>query len=128
LTWTDAEISDDAVNNAIVGNTPRRQADVIYTITPSYSTDTVNVGLSIQGSTEFYLQDNNDLKQDAYNLVHLFANWYINDSLTASLNINNLTDEFVVTESEEGSAANGDIIRARPVTGTSTTASISYRF
>ncbi len=128
LTWTDAEISEDDSNPAIVGNTPRRQADVIYTITPMYSNDNFSLGTTLQGSTDYYVQDNNDLKQDGYVLVHLFANWFISEDLTASLNINNLTDEFVITESEEGSAANGSIIRARPLSGTSTTASISYRF
>ena len=127
-TWTDAEISKDRDNPAIVGNTPRRQADLIYTIIPEYRTEQFAIGLALQGSTEFYLQDNNGLKQEAYALVNLFGNWNITDELTAYINVNNLTDEFVITEAEEGVGAPGDIIRARPLTGTSTVVGVTYRF
>ena len=127
-TWIDAEISKDRDNPAIVGNTPRRQADFIYTITPEYNTDNLSIGLVLQGSTDYFLQDNNDLKQEAYTLVHLFGNWHITDELMAYVNVNNLTDEFVITEAEEGSGAVGSIIRARPLSGRSSSIGITYRF
>ncbi len=128
ITWTDAEIVSDANDASVVGNTPRRQADFIYTLTPQYETQDFSVGVTLQGSSEYYVQDNNDLKQDGYTLVNLFAAWYVTESLTASLNINNLTDEFVVTEVEEGSANSGDIVRARPLSGTSTSVGFRYTF
>ncbi len=128
LTWTDAEISKDANDAALVGNTPRRQADWIWTITPEYVTDFWSVGASLQGSTEYYVQDNNDLKQDAYNLVNVFATYWVNDQFSVSLNVNNATDEFVITESEEGSAAVGSYIRARPLNGRTTVVSLKYLF
>ena len=127
-TWTDAEISKDLNDQSVVGNTPRRQADFIYTIIPQYSNDRFVAGLVLQGSTDFYLQDNNGLEQEAYTLVNLFANWDITEDLTAYVNVNNLTDEFVITEAEEGSGAVGDIIRARPLSGTSSSIGITYRF
>lgn len=127
-TWTDAEISKDQDNPAIVGNTPRRQADFIYTIIPEFRGDRFSVGLVLQGSTDFFLQDNNDLKQEAYNLINLFGNWDITEDLTAYINVNNLTDEFVITEAEEGSGAVGSIIRARPLSGRSSSIGIVYRF
>lgn len=128
LTWTDAEISKDANDATLVGNTPRRQADWIWTITPEYVTDFWSVGASLQGSTEYYVQDNNDLKQDAYNLVNVFATYWVNDQFSVSLNVNNATDEFVITESEEGSAAVGSYIRARPLNGRTTVVSLKYLF
>lgn len=128
LTWTDAEISKDANDTTLVGNTPRRQADWIWTITPEYVTDFWSVGASLQGSTEYYVQDNNDLKQDAYNLVNVFATYWVNDQFSVSLNVNNATDEFVITESEEGSAAVGSYIRARPLNGRTTVVSLKYLF
>lgn len=127
-TWTDAEISEDQTNAAVVGNTPRRQADFIYTVVPEYRTARYNIGVVLQGSTDYYLQDNNDLKQEAYVLVNAFANWDVTEDLTVYLNINNLTDEFVITESEEGSGAVGSFIRARPLNGRSSSIGISYRF
>jgi len=128
VTWTDAEISSDRDNPAVVGNTPRRQADFIYSIIPEYRTDRLSFGLVLQGSTEFYLQDNNDLKQDDYVLVNVFGGWDITENLTATVNVNNLTDEFVITEAEEGSGAVGSIIRARPLSGRSTVVGVTYRF
>ncbi|MEQ8205633.1 MAG: hypothetical protein RIA65_05615, partial [Woeseia sp.] len=44
-TWTDAEIKKDQTNQAVVGNTPRRQADFIYTITPEYRADRFLAGV-----------------------------------------------------------------------------------
>lgn len=128
LTWTDAEISSDVFNPALVGKTPRRQADYIYTITPQYQNDNVLVGATFQGSGDFYVQDSNELKQDAYVITNLFATYYISDSLSVSLNVNNLTDEFVITESEESTALAGDIIRARPLNGRTTNLSLKYEF
>lgn len=127
-TWTDAEISKDLNDQTVVGNTPRRQADFIYTIIPEFQMDRFVAGLVLQGSTDFYLQDNNDLKQEAYMLVNLYANWDITDELTAYFNVNNVTDEFVITESEEGSGAVGSIIRARPLSGRSSSIGLTYRF
>ena len=128
LTWADAEIDADKNNAAVVGNTPRRQADLIWTITPQYTVNKFTVGATLQGSTEYFVNDSNDLKQDGYNLIHLNAAYNITDDLTASFNVNNLTDEFVITESEEGSAAAGSVVRARPLSGTSTSVGIRYRF
>lgn len=128
LTWTDAEISADKFNPALVGKTPRRQADFIYTITPQYQGDNFLLGASLQGSTEYYVQDSNELQQDGYNLINLFATWYISDKFSASINVNNASDEFVITESEEGGASVGDIIRARPLNGRTTSLSIKYMF
>ena len=128
LTWVDAEIASDANNTAVIGNTPRRQADVIYTITPEYSFGNFGVGLTIVGSTDFYMQDNNDLKQDGYNLVHLFARYDVTEDLMVTFNVNNLTDEFVITEAEEGSAAVGSFVRARPLSARSSVIGVRYRF
>ncbi len=127
-TWTDAEISDDKFNPGLVGKTPRRQADFIYTISPQYQADNYLLGVSLQGSTEFFVGDTNELKQDGYNLVNLFATWYVSEAFSVSLNVNNLTDEFVITESEESSASAGDIIRARPLNGRTSSLSVKYMF
>ncbi|QFT55702.1 TonB-dependent receptor [Microbulbifer sp. THAF38] len=129
LTWTDAEISKDANNPSVVGNTPRRQADIIYTITPQYNWgDSLTFGASLQGSSEYYVSDSNQLKQDGYVLVNLFGSYYVTEDLTVSFNVNNLTDEFVVTEVEESYAEAGDIVRGRAISGRSTSVSFNYAF
>lgn len=127
-TWADAEITKDATNPAMIGNTPRRQADLIWTISPEFTLERLTLGVALQGSTDFYVADSNQLEQKAYNLVNLYGSWEISEQLVANFNANNLTDEFVITESEEGSAAEGSIIRARPVSGRSVSVGIRYTF
>ena len=128
VTWTDAEISKDKNNPAVEGNTPRRQADFIWTISPQYRTDRFAFGATIQGSTEYYVQDSNQLKQEAYNIIDLFGQYYVTDQLALSFTVNNLTDEFIVTEVEEASANVGDLVRGRPLSGRSSTVSLRYEF
>ncbi len=128
MTWTGAEIVADANDQSIVGNTPRRQADVIYTLTPEYSRDAFSIGATLQGSTSFFIGDNNQLEQGGYLLMNLFGLYRINDALSISLNINNLTDEFVITEAEDSTASVGDIVRARVISGRSSVLSLRYQF
>jgi outer membrane receptor protein involved in Fe transport len=133
ITWTDAEIKADRNNAAVVGNKPRRQADLIYTLTPSYRADRWSIGATFQGSSEYYLADVNQLKQDGYVIVHAFGSFRATDALTVSFNINNLTDEFVLTEAEEGVvpaaiAGIGSVVRGRPLSGRSSMLSVRYEF
>jgi outer membrane receptor protein involved in Fe transport len=128
VTWTDAEISKDALAPEVVGNTPRRQADVIYNLLARYFLDQAQLGLSVTGSTAAYAQDNNDLKYDAYTQVNAFASYDLAENLTLSLNINNLFDEVGLTEAEEGSVPANGIIRARTINGRSISAGLSYKF
>ena len=83
---------------------------------------------TFQGTTDYFVGDNNDLQQDGYNLINLYGVWYITDALSANININNVTDEFVITESEEGSGNPGAIIRARALSGTTTSIGVTWSF
>jgi len=126
VTLTDAEITDS--NNASnVGNKPRRQADYIFNLTPSYTTGSHNVGLNFVGTDETYIQDSNDAKFDGYIVTNLFWNYEITDGLHLSLNVNNLLDEEGFSEGEEGGPfAVGDLVRIRPINGRTTSLSLSY--
>jgi outer membrane receptor protein involved in Fe transport len=84
--------------------------------------------MNIFGSDDVYVQNNNDLKFDSYQLVGLFANYDINDQFQLSLNANNIFDELAFTEGEEGSAVAGDYVRIRPVNGRTTSVSVKYTF
>ncbi|MBT8115991.1 MAG: TonB-dependent receptor [Arenicella sp.] len=124
LTLTDSELTSGA--NA--GNTPRRQADYIFNITPYYNADNWNAGLNFVGTDEVFVQDSNDLKFDSYITANLFVNYQINDRTSVSLNSNNLFDEEGFTEGEEGSAAPGGFVRIRPINGRTTSATVRYDF
>jgi len=128
LTWTDAEITQDALNPSVVGNTPRRQADLVYSLMARYNFAQGSAGLSFIGTTDAYAQDNNDLKFDGYTAVNAFANYMLSDNLSVSLNINNIFDTVGITESEEGSVPANGIIRARTINGRTSSLTLRYDF
>jgi outer membrane receptor protein involved in Fe transport len=128
VTWTDAEISKDAINPDVVGNTPRRQADFVYSLMGRYNFEQGSAGLSLIGTTDAYAQDNNDLKFDGYTQVNAFASYMLSERLTISVNINNLFDTTGITEAEEGSVPANDIIRARTINGRTSTLTLKYDF
>lgn len=127
-TWTDAEIASDQLNPGVEGNTPRRQADLIYSLTPSYSTERYSLGLNIIGTTDAYAQDNNELEFDGYTQVNAFAYYYFDSGFSVSLNVNNLFDETGLTEAEEGSVPANNVIRARSINGRTSTVTLKYEF
>jgi outer membrane receptor protein involved in Fe transport len=61
-------------------------------------------------------------------LVHLFGSYQVTEALSVSFNVNNLTNEFVLTESEEGSGVVGGLVRGRPLSARSTAISLKYAF
>ncbi|GGB57499.1 TonB-dependent receptor [Shewanella inventionis] len=128
VTWTDAEIVADALNPDVVGNTPRRQADFIYSLMGRYNFDKGSVGVNLIGTTDTYAQDNNDLEFDGYTQVNAFASYQLTDALSLALNVNNLFDTVGITEAEEGSIPDNNIIRARTINGRTTTATVKYEF
>ena len=129
-TWTDAEIAEDNISPANEGNTPRRQADLVYQITPALDFDVARVGLNLVGTTKAYAQDSNELIFPAYTQVNAFVNFRPIDNIELSLNANNLFNAKGITESEEGSIASGvdNYIRARAINGRTISASIRFEF
>jgi len=127
LTWTDAEIvgSND---ETLIGNAPRRQADLTYALIPTYRFDKGTVGLTIIGTTEAPAQDSNLFMMPGYTYVNLFTNYYLTDGLSLELAVNNLTDTDGLTESEEGDVTGLNYIRARSIAGTSSTLTLRYSF
>lgn len=128
FTWTDAEIAKDALAPEVVGNTPRRQADFIYSLISRYNFENGSAGVSLIGSSGAYAQDNNDLEFDAYTMVNAFASYRLSENLSISINANNLFDEVGITEAEEGSVPDNNIIRARAINGRSTSLSLRFEF
>ena len=134
FTWTDAEITKDGVNPNSVGNTPRRQADFVYSLTTRYNFDAGSAGISLIGTTEAYAQDGGDqgasdiLKFDGYTQVNAFAQYYLSDAFSIALNVNNLFDTTGITEAEEGNIPANDIIRARTINGRTSSITLKYDF
>lgn len=133
VTYTKAKIASDALNPSVEGNRPRRQADFIYNIVPSYKfggKKQHNVGFSVIGTTKAYAQDNNQLVMPGYAYVNPFVSFELTKGLSATLNVNNVFDTIGITEVEEGSITENqdNILRARSINGRTTTLTIAYRF
>ncbi|MBD1582088.1 TonB-dependent receptor domain-containing protein [Pseudoalteromonas sp. S16_S37] len=128
VTWTDAKIAKDALSPDVVGHTPRRQADFIYSLMGRYNMEQGAIGVSLIGTSDAYAQDNNDLKLDGYTQVNAFASYDVTPNLSVSLNVNNLFDTVGITEAEEGSIPSNGIIRARSINGRTTSFTLKYQF
>ncbi|WP_374414520.1 TonB-dependent siderophore receptor [Novosphingobium colocasiae] len=129
-TWTDAKISKDAITPANEGNRPRRQAKLIYQVTPAVDFDIVRAGFNVIGTTKAYAQDNNQLVFPAYAQVNAFVNLRPMDKVEVSINANNLFNATGITEAEEGSIIDNasNIVRARSINGRTISASVKYSF
>lgn len=129
LTFTDAEIvgSNDP---SVIGNTPRRQPDMVYSATGSYMFGEHVVGLSLLGRDDSFVGDDNSNKLDGFTSVNAFAQFQLAEGLSARLAVNNVTDELGFTEAEGGfQSVNGfDVIRARAILGRSSTFELRYDF
>lgn len=127
VTFTNAEIVGSN-NPDLIGNTPRRQADMSFALVPSLNFDKASVGLTIIGTSDSPAQDSNEFMMPGYTYFNLFSSYDISDGLSVELAINNLTDVKGLTESEEGNIEGLNYIRARSISGTTSTLSLKYRF
>ena len=129
VVYTDAEIDDSNVSE-LIGNRPRRQAEWVYSFTPTYFIGNHSFGLNVIGTSDAYTQDSNELEMEAYAYFNAFATYAITEDLFVSVSANNLFDEFGVTEVEEGSMGDSGeaVVRARPIVGRTVSLSVDYSF
>jgi outer membrane receptor protein involved in Fe transport len=124
-TWTHAEID----SGEFKGNTPRRQADWIYQISPSYSFGPLEVGGAIIGTTKSYAQNDNQVVLPGFTVVNLFANYELSDKALLSLGVNNVFNQLGYTEAEgQNNLGSNPIYVARAVNGRSAKLSLRYTF
>ena len=136
VTYTNATIIEDRTSSVVGtnnGKTPKRQADFVYNLSPTYefgSSKQHLVGLSILGTSKSFAGDDNTLIQPGYAYVNLLAKAGLTKGLSLAISLNNLFDTIGITEVEGVDGAfNGDrLVRARAITGRSTTLSLQYRF
>jgi len=126
-TWTDSEIKD-ALDASTIGNTPRRQADLVYQATAQYETDMFTLGANVVGTTDSYTQDSNQLKLPAFTQVNAFVAFRPIERIEVGLNASNLFNAVGYTEAEEGAIPANGIVRARSIAGRTVLASIRFDF
>lgn len=126
-TVTDAEIVE-AESAVFVGNTPRRQAKLIYQFLPQYETDLYTVGASIVGTTGSFAQDENLLEIPGYTTVNAFVQFRPMDRVVLSLNANNLFDELAITDVSAPTLPASGVVLAQTLYGRSLTAAVRFYF
>jgi len=126
-TWTDAEIKD-ALDRTVIGNRPRRQADLVYQATAQYDSRLFTLGANFVGTTDSFTQDNNQLKLPAFAQVNAFLAVRPIDRVEIGLNAANLFNATGFTEAEEGSIPANGIVRARSIAGRTVLASVRFDF
>ncbi|VXC33156.1 TonB-dependent receptor domain-containing protein [Sphingomonas sp. 8AM] len=127
-TYTDAEITRDAVNPAVVGNTPRHQAKLIFQATPQLSTDRFSIGAVFIGTSGSYSQDTNILKTPGFVTTNAFAQLRVAERLMVGVNANNLFDTLAITTFDEAAIPASGILRARPLNGRTVSATVRFDF
>jgi outer membrane receptor protein involved in Fe transport len=123
LTWTDADITATAPGaEAVIGNTPRRQAKVVYQLAPSYTVGAASFGLSVIGTGKAWADDAHTINMPAYAVVNGYLNYQVSERVLVALSANNLFNKIGYTEVE------GDGHAARSISGRSVKATLKYSF
>ena len=123
LTFTDAKVSDSSDADR-VGKTPKRQARVVYQLTPTVNIgDTVLLGASIVGTTAS--KDDSpagavSVTLPGYASVNAFVNYSFTQRASIGLAVNNLFDTIGYTESNDGRGA------ARSINGRTAKVTLKY--
>ncbi|SEP78834.1 Outer membrane receptor proteins, mostly Fe transport [Solimonas aquatica] len=124
LTYTDAEVKD-STSPALIGKAPKRQARLVYQLTPSYAIGELMLGASLVGTGS--AKDDGpagalSVTLPSYLVVNAFASYQLVTNTELALSANNLFDTLGYTESNDGRQA------ARAIDGRSMKASLKYRF
>lgn len=127
-TYTNSKIRQDKINPANMGNTPKRQADFVYSVTPQYHRDLFTVGANIVGTTDSYTQDSNQLKLPGFTQVNAFLSVRPIPRVQLSVNANNVFNQAGFTEAEEASIPANGLVRARSINGRTVSASLRFSF
>ncbi|MEH6435367.1 TonB-dependent receptor domain-containing protein [Massilia sp. DD77] len=123
LTLTDAEIIATAPGaEAVIGNTPRRQARAVYQLAASYEFGPALFGASLVGTGKSWADDQHTILMPAYRTVSAFVNYQLNERVMLALSASNLFNEIGYTEVE------GDGHAARSIAGRAIKASLKYAF
>lgn len=130
-TYTKAKIKK-SINSDEVGNTPRRVPDLMYSLSPSYSffDNNASLGFSLIGTTKVYAQDDNAVVIPGYMYINVFLGYTITEGLNIRFNTNNVLNSLGITEMEGDPFTDNAVnyLRARPITGRATTATLTYTF
>lgn len=127
-TYTDAEITRDALTPAVEGNVPQHQAKLIYQVMPQITTEMFDLGASIVGTTGSWATAANTLKVPGYTTTNAFVQFRPLDRVTLALNAANLFDVIAITAIDDAVIPAVGVARAHVLNGRTISASIRFDF
>ncbi|NIJ18913.1 outer membrane receptor protein involved in Fe transport [Sphingomonas naasensis] len=127
-TYTDAEITRDAIDPTFEGNTPQHQAKLIYQISPQVTTDRFSAGAVIVGTTGSYATAANTLKVPGYTTTNAFVQFRPLDRVTLAVNAANLFDVLAITAIDDAVIPAVGVARAHVLNGRTISASVRFDF
>ncbi|KAF3999149.1 TonB-dependent receptor [Glaciimonas immobilis] len=123
VTYTHAKIVGAAAADSMtIGNAPRRQANVVYQVAPSYSFGSAVVGASVIGTTKSWADNLNTKILPAFAVVNMFTSYAFDARTSIALSVNNLFNTIGYTEMEDDRNA------ARSINGRTAKVSLKYTF
>jgi outer membrane receptor protein involved in Fe transport len=120
-TFTRAKITG-AIDSTTVGKKPRRQAEYLYQVQPSYTWDKLELGGAVIGTGASWGDDANTIRLPAYAVVNLFAGYQLTRDAQVQFSVNNALNKIGYTEVE------GDGHAARSINGRTARVSLKYAF
>ncbi|PLK22719.1 TonB-dependent receptor [Porphyrobacter sp. TH134] len=127
-TYTKAEITDDVTQPQFIGNTPRRQPDLIFQATPQYQTDLFTAGVNIVGHTDSFAQDANQLKLPGFAIVSPFLQVRAAEGVSVMVNVNNVFDTLGIVEISQGALPANGVVTARTINPRTVSAAVRVSF
>jgi outer membrane receptor protein involved in Fe transport len=127
-TYTDATIDKDNSDPVFEGNKPRHIPEFSFFLRPEVDLGKVSLGGVINGTTESFAQDTNQLIQPGYVIVSPFVQVRPAEGLTLAVNAFNVFDELAVVSTGAASVPPGGIANLQVMNGRTVTASLRYSF
>ncbi|ANK13230.1 TonB-dependent receptor domain-containing protein [Erythrobacter neustonensis] len=127
-TYTRARIDKDANAPAFEGLIPRHIPDFAFFARPSADLGAVTLGAVINGTTESFAQDTNQLVQPGYVLVSPFVQVRPAPGLTLAVNAFNIFDELAVVSLQAPAIPPSGLTNAQVMNGRTVSASLRYAF
>lgn len=126
-TLTNAKITA-AEDRALIGNTPRHQAKLIFQLMPQYETELFTVGADVIGTTRSFTQDTNQLRMPGYATVNAFVQVRPIDRVVLSLNVNNVFDTRALIDVSAGTIPTSGYTLAQTLYGRTITTALRVFF
>ena len=127
-TYTDAEITKDAINAAITGNVPQHQAKLIFQVMPQITTERFDLGALFVGTTGSFATATNELEVPGYVTTNAFVQFRPIDRVTLAVNASNLFDVTAITAIDDPTIPAVGVARAHVLNGRTISASARFDF